>query len=529
MVIVGGLVVFVRLRLLSVPFERDEGEFAYQAQLLLKGYFPFETTYNMKLPGTSLMYSLFFLFFGQSVKSIHFGLLLMNISTAFFIYKIAKNVFSPISGTFSFSSYLILSLSITHLGFAAHATHFVVFYFTAALWFFLKQENSFSLLKTYFVGILIGLSFIMKQHALFFIILIGVLYILAHINLKYKLLNILTYTVGVFTPYILVVLFYIFRGSFDSFWFWTVEYAQDYASGFNLAQGWYSFRFSIAKATYGYRFFWFFGFLGIVIMMLKPELIIRQKIAWFSTFIFSFLAITPGFHFREHYYILLLPILSIFIGYGLTSLFQYLSVSLTLFNSKNIIISVKKAPISIFLFYGFLLFAITLHFKYHFSNSSKQVCVDAYGQLPFPVSKDIAEVVRNYTDEDDNVFVLGSEPQILFYANRLPATGYLYIYGAMENHNNALKMQKQIINEVEKNRPKVVVALPMVYWGSTWNSHLHLTEWSNQFAKNYTPIAFWDINEDEMGKVVFVNNSKEVQNYNVLSNRYIAVFVRNEN
>ena len=33
-------VVFVRLRLLGVPLERDEGEYAYMGQLLLKGIPP---------------------------------------------------------------------------------------------------------------------------------------------------------------------------------------------------------------------------------------------------------------------------------------------------------------------------------------------------------------------------------------------------------------------------------------------------------------------------------------------------------
>ena len=45
------LVLFVRVRLLEVPLERDEGEYAYTAPLILQGIPPFRLAANMKLPG----------------------------------------------------------------------------------------------------------------------------------------------------------------------------------------------------------------------------------------------------------------------------------------------------------------------------------------------------------------------------------------------------------------------------------------------------------------------------------------------
>ena len=43
---------FIRVRLLEMPLERDEGEYAYAGQLILQGIPPYELAYNMKLPGT---------------------------------------------------------------------------------------------------------------------------------------------------------------------------------------------------------------------------------------------------------------------------------------------------------------------------------------------------------------------------------------------------------------------------------------------------------------------------------------------
>src|SRR5512146_175486 len=71
-------VVFVRARLLEVPLERDEGEYAYMGQLLLQGVPPYGEAYNMKFPGTYLMYALIMALFGQTAQGIHIRLLLVN-------------------------------------------------------------------------------------------------------------------------------------------------------------------------------------------------------------------------------------------------------------------------------------------------------------------------------------------------------------------------------------------------------------------------------------------------------------------
>ena len=48
--IVLGPVIAIRIRLLGIPLERDEGEYAYAGQLMLQGIPPYEFAYNMKLP-----------------------------------------------------------------------------------------------------------------------------------------------------------------------------------------------------------------------------------------------------------------------------------------------------------------------------------------------------------------------------------------------------------------------------------------------------------------------------------------------
>ena len=67
------LAALIRVRLLGVPLERDEGEYAYAGQLMLQGIPPYELAYNMKLPGTYAAYALIMAVFGQTGFSIHVG------------------------------------------------------------------------------------------------------------------------------------------------------------------------------------------------------------------------------------------------------------------------------------------------------------------------------------------------------------------------------------------------------------------------------------------------------------------------
>ena len=109
-------VLYVRLRLIHVPLERDEGEYAYMGQLMLKGMPPYVNAYTMKLPGVSAMYALFMTFFGQTVAGIHLGLLVANGICIFLTYLLACRLMGKEAAVISCASYAVLSLSNSVLG-----------------------------------------------------------------------------------------------------------------------------------------------------------------------------------------------------------------------------------------------------------------------------------------------------------------------------------------------------------------------------------------------------------------------------
>jgi predicted membrane-bound mannosyltransferase len=105
------LAVVVRLRLLGVPLERDEGEFAYMGQLMLQGIPPYAEAYNMKLPGIYAAYALIMAAFGQTCAGIRLGLLLVNAATTAALFLLAKRLLGTRAALASACSFALISLS----------------------------------------------------------------------------------------------------------------------------------------------------------------------------------------------------------------------------------------------------------------------------------------------------------------------------------------------------------------------------------------------------------------------------------
>ena len=139
--VIFSLTAAIRVRLLGIPLERDEGEFAYAGQLLLQGIPPYKLAYSMKFPGTYAAYAITMFFFGQTITAIHLGLLFVNSATRALIFFVGKRLVNSTVGIAAAASYALLSFSPSVLGLAAHATHFVVLPVLGGAFLLLNQQN----------------------------------------------------------------------------------------------------------------------------------------------------------------------------------------------------------------------------------------------------------------------------------------------------------------------------------------------------------------------------------------------------
>ncbi len=164
------LVLAVRVRLREMPFERDEGEYAYAGQLILKGIPPYKEVFNMKLPGTYAAYAAIMAVFGESTSAVHLGVALVNCASIVLVFLIGRKILDRTAAVTAALAFALMSLSPQILGLAGHATHFVTLFALAGIYFLLKGTDSGKLWPMLAAGTCFGLAFLMKQHGVFFIV-----------------------------------------------------------------------------------------------------------------------------------------------------------------------------------------------------------------------------------------------------------------------------------------------------------------------------------------------------------------------
>ena len=329
------LVIAIRIRLLGIPLERDEGEYAYAGQLILQGIPPYKLAYNMKFPGTYAAYAVIMSIFGQTIHAIHLGLLLVNVATIALIFLVGRRLINTMAGVTAAASYAVLSVSPSVLGLAAHATNFVVLPVLGGILLLLKEQRVTAfepsqpkqLVRLFASGLLFGIGALMKQPGLLFIPL-GAIYIVwndlnRRLSLNRMLLRILIFVTGAVVPLGVTSLILWRAGVLDKFWFWTINYAWQYGSLVPLSQAPQIFFRSANEVVLTGWPIWILAGIGALTGLWAQRM--RASTLFLVGFLFfSALAVCPGFYFRTHYFILVLPAVSLLAGAALSKLMEIL-------------------------------------------------------------------------------------------------------------------------------------------------------------------------------------------------------------
>jgi len=174
------LTVAIRVRLLEVPLERDEGGYAYTAQLILQGIPPFAQVSAPHMPGLHYVYAVILLIFGQTTVGIHLGLLVMNAATVLLMFLLGRRLFDSTTGIVAGASYAIMSLSQGVQGFSANAEHLLILPALGGIFLMLRAIGSGRLRSFFGSGLLLGFALIIKQQGIFFVGFAGVYLFLSY-------------------------------------------------------------------------------------------------------------------------------------------------------------------------------------------------------------------------------------------------------------------------------------------------------------------------------------------------------------
>lgn len=473
----------IRWRLADMPLDRDEAEYAYAGQLMLQGIPPYQLVYNMKLPGTYAAYAVILAAFGETPHAIHLGFLLINAISVILLYIIAAHLFGSLAGTIAGASYAFLSTNPGIYGMSAHATHFVVLAALVGLIILLRAEETRGAASFFWCGVAFGVAFLMKQPG-FLLAAFAFFYLAVRCwpnsnhDLKPWAKQMGLYIFGGIFPFAVTCVLLYRAGVFKNFWFWTFSYGSQYAGIVPLRAGW-----ALLKASSSYilsfttPWLWLLALIGLF-ATLWDSAVRRNALFVIGLLIFSFAAVCPGLYFRPHYFMLLMPAIAILIAISVTS-------AIRLVTTKSYSRWISALPGIVFAVA--LLVSIHHNKQFYFQLSPVQASRLCYPGNPFPEAERVADYLRQHTNPTDTIMVLGSEPEIYFDAHRHSASGYIYTYSLSENQFYWPQMQKQMMQEVENNRPAYVILINISYsWLLDPNSPqgIALRGWMKQYVSS---------------------------------------------
>jgi len=334
----------------------------------------------------------------------------------------------------------------------------------------------------FFSGLLFGLAFMMKQpgicFGLFALAMITWQALQKHNLLSREFLRtLLTLGAGMLLPFAIFCLAACVAGDFGRFWFWTVQYAGNYAGQRSVAEGSAALANNLLDQLSPYGGFWLLAAAGLLFATRAREK--RNELGFALAFmVFAFLATTPGLYFRNHYFVLVLPAFALILGIGLERCHAFFSTRGMPWVTAALLALVAG---------GSLFVQRTLLFML----SPVQFNQAIYPGNPFPESVQIGQYIREHSRPEARVAVVGSEPQLYFYARRHSATGYIYTYPLLESQPYASRMQREMIDEIETAKPEFIVLVTYkLSWLKKPSSDLTIFKTMGQYARQYyEPVA----------------------------------------
>lgn len=477
------LVFFAALRFhfRNMPLERDEGEYAYMGQLLLQGIAPYKIAYTMKLPGTCMAYAAMMAVFGQTAGGIRLGMIVVTTLCAILVFLLGRKLYGLLAGTVAGIIYSFLAVRPGVLGMDGHATHFVMLFALAGILLLLRYMENERTALLFASGLSFGLSFLMKQPGILFAMFAGA-YWLWHEwkrGLQWKRIALAgsIFFAGVMLPYVLTCLWLLQAGAFGTFWFWTWSYARAYGRIMSLRDSWnLCLRYTLPWAVRPF-ILWEIALAGLAAPLWSRYARVHGGFVA-GLFFASLFAVSIGLYFRPHYFIMLLPACALCIGIAVDCARR----ELQRLNFRSL------AFIPLLVFAIAYVASVRGQWKTYSHLDPTALSRRIHYDQPYADSVLVADFIHSHSTPQDQIGIIGSEPEICFYERLRCASSYLYMYPLMENQVFARQMQDEMLGQLQRARPRFLVYEDderAWNWSSTLNENRLFFDRAWDFAHTY--------------------------------------------
>lgn len=441
------------------PFpKRDSGVFMYMGNLILDGGIPYRDAWDHKGPVIFYINALAFLLKRNSF----WGIWIIEIISLYFAallgFKLIKTTFGKLPALFG-SILWILGITLVLDGGNFTEEFALPLQMASAVLIFQLLKNKNEPWKSFIIGVLAGISFLLRPNIIGVPISIGIVLIYQLFNNKNKLPTIKNLT-AIFTGFsiTLAIVFYYFylNGAFADMWQAMITFNINY-SKISIDSQSFSTRYSTfikglellpSLTTVGYTG-WVLGIIYFIKTKNTEEknrVFILFLLIWLPVEII--LSLTSGRNY-PHYFINLLPVLGLLSGFFAFRGINYFSEHNSVMGKKNAKIFLIIMLISLILAQTLKLFPASIKFtKSAISNTG----------LPTvnPIKGELIKYLNDFLTEDEYLYMWGNELSYnVVLGNRAPSK-FIYIAPLISIGCEDSSMVSEFLSDIQEKKPVIV-------------------------------------------------------------------------
>lgn len=504
------LILILRIPYLEIALERDEASYAYIGKRALEGLTPYRDFYEMKPPLLFYIYAVIDGVFGYSSQGLHLALMVINMLNTMLVYGISRQMFNKSAGVVAAVAYVLLAFNPMVSGLWMVSEHALMTFALAGIFVFLKGLQQPKWLFT--AGILFACSILIKQVAGVFGLWAGIVLLIRHFEEKgstwknlFRQWGLLA--AGAIIPAVLTLILISSFGVWQEFMFWMFEYPSKYMDGVQSTSGVDVFGFQWKRNTDTYLMYWLAGAFGMIALFFAEKQWVKKG-GLVLLALLSFGTILPGSRYYGHYWLQFFPALAICFGAGAFAVQRWF-----------------KGSMQVLLMGIFFLAAIShlLIYQQNYFNADRENLVRAaYPGNPFNEHKKMADYLNTRLKPEDQLMVLGSEPQFYIYTNKKSPSRHFYTGFTSREIPEAKLWQQETLADLRKSQPDYVVFSTQRFsWMMKEKSDQTLYQESYRYINEfYTPVAIADIISPMETKLVF---DTEAVSYQKVSQEFIMI------
>ena len=383
------------------------------------------------------------------IRAIHFAALLFSAAATCALFFLARRFTREFWAFVAAALFALLSADPFAQGTAANTEIFMLLpIILSQIAFFKSADNSGKTMSIFLCGALIGIAIAFKQVAAVNWFLLVALYpIFAERNNRWRdtVSFVLWSLAGLFTLGVLIALYFWMLHGLSELVKNVFTQNLEYISVMTWSDRLHFFLETSARLAQTEMLVWFFsaaGLIGLAIARQNKQFIFLA--GWLMT---SAIGVSASGYFFPHYFQQLLPPLALVAALGTELLGQRL-------RWRN-----SWIPRVVF---GLLLVILPLKtlWPFWFNFTSADAVRKIYPGNFFAEMPAFAARIAQVTSSEQRVFVFGAEPELLFYAQRVSATRYIFLFPLYGPYRNAREKQIAAADEIQRAGPMAAVYVP---------------------------------------------------------------------